>query len=479
MVPLLRIGNHDNGERLDAVLARTYPQYSRAFFQKFMKKGGVTLAGAVREPSYRVRAGEAFQVADFEAFAMPVTMPPPGGLAADVTPDILFEDAQVLVIDKPAGLVVHPAPGHRVGTLMDWLKHHLGTSVVRVFTDPERLGLVHRLDKDTSGVLLIAKSIPAQTAIARQFHDRTVRKTYTAFIEGEPSAKTGVIDAPVGRSRKVPTRMAVSPLGRASETAFQVIESFKEVSQVSLQPKTGRTHQIRVHLAAIGHPIVGDRTYGSKSVWNQTYNIKRPLLHAERLEIAHPASGKRVTFEAPWPADFVSAQKTFRRAFVMLTVGLIFAWLTGTASAAEVTTTRKATAASSESASTHKTPSHTLSRISEISSDVHKLQKSVGGMEKQIAAIEDSVAELRATLEKANAADRIRDLERASADLNAKAVSSSSSAEETKAQLLDINRKLKNQQEFLDQLRDQLDRIKSQVIKQQAVGTPEPVPAAK
>src|SRR4029077_16334290 len=128
----------------------------------------------------------------------------------DVVPSILFEDGALLVIDKPAGLVVHPAPGHRVGTLMDWLKRHLGSSVLKVFTDPERLGLVHRLDKDTSGVLVIAKSIVSQTAISRQFHDRTVKKTYVAFVEGVPSAKSGVITAPVGRSRKVPTRMAVS-----------------------------------------------------------------------------------------------------------------------------------------------------------------------------------------------------------------------------------------------------------------------------
>src|SRR4051812_22711495 len=233
MVPLLRIGNQDNGERLDAVLARTYPQYSRVFFQKFMKKGGVLLAGAPREPSYRVRAGQAFQVADFESFATPPARTGGSGLASDVTPDVLFEDAAILVINKPAGLVVHPAPGHRVGTLTDWLKGHLGNSVTKVFTDPARLGLVHRLDKDTSGVLVIAKSILSQTAISRQFHDRTVKKTYVAFVEGIPSSKTGLINAPVGRSRKVATRMAISPLGRAAETTFEVVETLKEVALVN------------------------------------------------------------------------------------------------------------------------------------------------------------------------------------------------------------------------------------------------------
>src|SRR6185436_15668652 len=174
MVPLLKIEKQDNGQRLDAVLARTYPQYSRAFFQKFMKKGGVKLAGAVRQPDYRVHVGEHFQVGNFESFTQAPAIAPGASVKVTAVPKIIFEDNAMLVIDKPAGLVVHPAPGHRVGTLTDWLKNHLGSGITKVFTDPERLGLVHRLDKDTSGVLVIAKSILAQTAVGRQFHDRTV-----------------------------------------------------------------------------------------------------------------------------------------------------------------------------------------------------------------------------------------------------------------------------------------------------------------
>jgi 23S rRNA pseudouridine1911/1915/1917 synthase len=467
MVPMLKIGNHDKGERLDAVLARTYPQYSRVFFQKFMKRGGVTLAGALREPSYRVRVGEVYQVADFETFGTAPAAKQGPDVHVDTVPAILFEDAALLVIDKPAGLVVHPAPGHRVGTLMDWLKGHLGSAVSRVFTDPERLGLVHRLDKDTSGVLVIAKSVLAQTAISRQFHDRTVQKTYAAFVEGVPSSKTGVINAPVGRSRKVATRMAISPLGRSAETVFEVKESLKEVSIVTLHPKTGRTHQLRVHLSAIGHPIVGDRTYGAKSIWPQTYQIHRPLLHAERLTIQHPTRGKPMTFEAPWPADFHRARELFRGLFKLLLIGLAIApFLTAPASAEEET---RRTAGE---ASTRRSGSGSSTRTSSLSSDVRRLKRDMETMKETIDSIKDS-------LDKANAGDRLRDLERAVADLNSKAASTTVGSEDSKTQLMDMSRKIKSLQESLEQIRDQLDRVKGQLIQQQATGAPAPAPAPR
>jgi hypothetical protein len=350
---------------------------------------------------------------------------------------------------------------------MDWLKNHLGSSVLKVFTDPERLGLVHRLDKDTSGVLVIAKSIVSQTAISRQFHDRTVKKTYVAFVEGVPSAKSGVITAPLGRSRKVPTRMAVSAGGRPSETAFELKERLGEVSQVTLYPKTGRTHQIRVHLAAIGHPIVGDRTYGAKSVWIQRFGIQRPLLHAERLEINHPTTGKRVTFHAPWPDDFRRAQARFREAFKAVLVILITGCLWATTARAE----DGSTSSSSSGSSTHKsTASHTLSRISEITTELHRVQK-------DLAALKDKLAEVQASVEKIDVTDRMRDVEHAVAELNAKAVGSTASNEETKTQLMDMSRKLKAQQDTIEQLRDQLDRIKRQVIQQNAVEETPSAPA--
>jgi 23S rRNA pseudouridine1911/1915/1917 synthase len=444
----LKITNQDSGERLDAILARTYPQYSRVFFQKFMKKGGVTLAGAPREPSYRVKAGETFKVGDFASFsAEPVRRT--STVHVETIPNILFEDESLLIIDKPAGLVVHPAPGHRVGTLMDWLRDHLGSKIAKVFTDPERLGLVHRLDKDTSGVLVIAKSVIAQTAVSRQFQDRTVKKTYAAFVEGIPSAKSGIIDAPVGRSRKVPTRMAVSPQGKASETAFEVKETFKEVSLVTLHPKTGRTHQIRVHLSAIGHPIIGDRTYGAKSIWAQTYGIKRPLLHAESLLLAHPTTRKPMTFQAPWPADFYKAQETFRNVFKVVILAVLAGVLSMTCGYAAEEGARKATSTSSAS----KGPS--------LASEVRKLKRDVAELESGLVAVQASV-------EKMDMSSRLRDLERASAELNARALHASTTTEELKTQMMDMSRRLKNQQDAVDQMRDQLDRLRRQIIQQQS-----------
>ena len=459
----LKIASHDNGQRLDAVLARTYPQYSRVFFPKFLKKGGVTLAGAPQESDYRVRVGQTFQVADFESFTQEIEKARHPDAGDGKSPTILHEDSAIVVIDKPAGLVVHPAPGHKVGTLMDWLKGHLGPKIAKVFTDPERLGLVHRLDKDTSGVLIIAKSILAQTAISRQFHDRTIQKTYNAFIEGVPSAMTGVITAPVGRDRRTPTRMTVSPLGRESETAFEVNETLKEVSQVTLHPKTGRTHQIRVHLSAIGHPIVGDRTYGSKCIWLQTFDIQRPLLHAQRLVLTHPTTKKSVMYEAPWPEDFVKAQKMFRAAFKMIVVFAAVSLLSARPARADDDTPAPAPTHTTHTSSSSKGPS--------LSSQIRSLRK-------EIAEIKDSLAEVKDSMDKINADDRLRDLEHASADLNAKAVGSTAGMEETKTQLLEMGRRLKSQQDTLDELRDQLDRIQAQLIKQQTSALPPSYQAA-
>jgi len=470
MGALLKIASHDNGQRLDAVLAKTYPQYSRSFFQKFMKKGGVTLSGSVREPDYRVHVGETFKVADFEAFIVQTeaSTRPDSGVGA--VPKILHEDAALLVIDKPANLVVHPAPGHRVGTLTDWLKGHLGSKIAKVFTNPERLGLVHRLDKDTSGVLVIAKSILAQTAISRQFHDRTVKKTYVAFVEGIPSSKSGIINAPVGRDRRTPTRMAVSTLGRTAETAFEVNETMKEVSLVTVHPKTGRTHQIRVHLAAIGHPIVGDRTYGAKSLWHQAYGIQRPLLHAERLELKHPTTGKSVTYHAPWPDDFHAAQRCFRAAFKILVVlAAVGVWSARSARADDDATPKPAT----HTAASHSTSSSKGSS----SSDIRKLKRELAEIKENLAAVKESLANVKDAMDQLNAGDRLRDLEHAASELNGKAVGTAAGAEETKTQILEMSRRLKSQQDTLEQLRDQLDRLQSQSIKRQNGTAPAPEPA--
>jgi len=380
-------------------------------------------------------------------------------------PAILFEDSSLLVIDKPAGLVVHPAKGHWDGTLIDWLKNHLGSKAAGAFADSERLGLVHRLDKDTSGVLVIAKTVEAQTAVSRQFRDRTVRKTYIAFVEGVPSASKGVIDAPVGRSRRQPNRMAVSSGGRPSETAFEVNETFgKEVSQMTLHPKTGRTHQIRVHLAAIGHPIVGDRTYGAQAVWGEKHGIHRSLLHAERLEIEHPETAKRVSFHAPWPDDFKEARQAFREAFPPLKKAgslVLLILLGGLFSRVMADDTTAAPAHTASTSAKHASTSSTSSAYRLLKREVASLKDQVDNLKTQVAGIQSSLDQL-------NASGRLRDLENAITQLNSKAVGSETTTQETKTQVTEMNEKLKIQQDAVDHMHDQLDRMHQDLIQLKA-----------
>jgi 23S rRNA pseudouridine1911/1915/1917 synthase len=390
----------------------------------------------------------------------------------DVVPKVLFEDDSLLVLDKPAGLVVHPAPSHHGPTLIDWLKDYLGPGASELFAEPERLGLVHRLDKDTSGVLVVTKTAAAKTEVGRQFHDRLVKKEYVAFIEGIPPRNRGIISAPVGRSRKTPSRMAVTGTGRPSETSFEVAEKFKEVSLVNLYPKTGRTHQLRVHCAAIGHPIVGDRTYGSKVMWAENYGILRPLLHARRIEVVHPVTGKRVPFEAPWPADMKKALTVFRRSAKAVLVvaallgGLVYARAEDSGNGSATTATKhKATSPSSNPSA--KSLRHEMSSL-------HEQFKS---LIVEVSALQDRVSAIQSNLDALEADRRLRDLEKALSDLNGKAVGGSNVAEETKSQVLDLSRKLKEHQDTLDQLRDQVDHLHQELIETKARTEAPPAPA--
>lgn len=471
MMPTLKITAEQSGTRLDVVLARTYPQVSRSFLQKLVRHGGVRRQGEAPLPGYRVRAGDVFQVVDFESQVSSLGLHgaeqvltqkrPIPALGADRIPVILFEDTALLVLSKPAGLVVHPAPGHRGATLIEWLRDHLGPKVIKIFTEPERLGLVHRLDKDTSGVLLIAKSVAAQTALGRQFHDRTVRKTYAAFVEGVPSAGKGVISAPVGRSRKQPNRMAVSSQGRPSETAFEVKEALKEVAQVALFPKTGRTHQIRVHAAAIGHPIVGDRTYGSKAVWGESFGVTRSLLHAQRLELSHPLSRKPVSFEAPWPDDFLRAQRVFRQAFKVLWIAVVLAGMSRFPLGAEGT----ASATSKKAAAPNAGRSTSASSYRLLKKEMAAFKDEIDALKAELLALESALAQL-------NVSKRLGDLEHAIPEVNAKAVGASNAAEEAKTQMLETSRKVKGLQEALDQARDLVDRLQREVIQYRSQRAP-------
>ncbi len=450
MAPTLRITSDQAGQRLDVLLSRTYPDFSRAYLQKVIKKGGVTVNGKVQKTSYPVNAGEVIGVPDAIVKPVAVTQGKGTSKRSDLPLEILFEDEHLLVLNKPAGLVVHPAPGHPGDTLVDWLAQYLGPQGVQLFSDATRLGLVHRLDKDTSGVILSAKTVPAQTALGRQFHDRLVEKTYVAFVEGVPSSKEGMISAPVGRSRKDPTRMAVSTIGRPSETRFHVEKDWKEVALVRLQPKTGRTHQIRVHMAALGHPIVGDTVYGSQNRWAEEFAIARPLLHAEKLVITHPVTSKRLTFKAPWPKDFKAAEKALRKAFA------VFLVMVGLLSAAQLQ-------AEDNKSTSKKMPSKTST-----SSSYRKLKAEFDDLRDDVGSIRKQLAELQKSFEDAGVTGRLRDLEKAVSELNTRSVSDRAGAEESKSQVLDASRKVKGLQETVDQLRDQVDRLQQSVIRQKA-----------
>jgi 23S rRNA pseudouridine1911/1915/1917 synthase len=213
-------------------------------------------------------------------------------------PRIVFEDEAIIVLDKPAGLVVHPAPSHRGPTLVDWLGERAGGG------EAERRGIVHRLDKDTSGLMVVARTDQAHAELSRQIKAREVVREYSALVEGALGSRTGAIDAPLGRDRRRRTRRAVRGAGeRAARTHFEVIERLPADTLVRARLETGRTHQIRVHFAAIGHPVAGDPEYGTAG----RHGLGRQFLHAQRLALRHPVDGRELSFESPLPADLQAA----------------------------------------------------------------------------------------------------------------------------------------------------------------------------
>ncbi len=217
---------------------------------------------------------------------------------------IVHLDEELAVVDKPAGLVVHPAPSHRGPTLVDELAEILGGG-----GDPERPGIVHRLDKGTSGLLVVARDDETHAALQRQVRDREVERVYLALAGGRLGSRTGTIDAPIGRASRQRHRMAVSgAASRQARTHFEVLELLPRESYVQVRLETGRTHQIRAHFAAIGHPLTGDPTYGGA----ERYDLPRQFLHAHRLAFDHPASGKRLSFESPLPKDLATALEAAR-----------------------------------------------------------------------------------------------------------------------------------------------------------------------
>lgn len=288
--------------RLDRYLAAQGRWGSRSQVQRLIADGAVQVDGQLAKAGTVLRCGQTIDV----RAAAPPTGPP--GVEAEAIPlHVLHEDEWLLVIDKPPGMVVHPAPGHWRGTLVSALLHHWHGP--RPNLDPLRPGIVHRLDKDTSGVLVIAKDAATLADLGAQFRKREVQKQYLAFVWGRMRSARGTIAQPIGRNPVHRKRMAVRRGGREALTDFEVLERFDDVTLVRLFPKTGRTHQLRVHLAAIGHPIVGDSVYGRARRRSGDVLLQRQALHAERISFTHPHSGARVCFAAPLPEDLVALRR--------------------------------------------------------------------------------------------------------------------------------------------------------------------------
>ncbi len=292
------------GARLDQFLAQALG-WSRARLQKLLKAGLVTVNGAPQAASHKMRAGE----------AVTVTVPPPE--PSHLTPEplaleIIFEDRDLLVLNKPPGLVVHPGAGHRQGTLLNALLHHCPE--LKEIGEVSRPGLVHRLDKDTSGLLVVAKTSLAHQALVSQFAAREIKKIYLALVWGHLPEPEGRIDKDIGRHPTQRHKMTAHPRrGKAAATRWRVAQEFPgPLTLVELSPETGRTHQLRVHLASEGHPVLGDATYGGgvsrltghPKLQDLKPLVQRQLLHAWRLEVTHPRTGERIRWEAPLPEDF-------------------------------------------------------------------------------------------------------------------------------------------------------------------------------
>ena len=276
------------GRRFDAALARVLPQFSRARLRAWIDAGRVAVDGRVAAPTARVHGGEEVVV---HATADPREM---AFLPEAIALSIVAEDDTLLVVDKPAGLVVHPGSGNWDGTLLNALLHHAPQ-----LAGVPRAGIVHRLDKDTSGLLVVAKTLTAQTALVRQLQARSVTREYLALAAGD-IAQGDTVDAPIGRHPTRRTTMAVIATGKPARTHFDVLERFAVATLLRCRLETGRTHQIRVHLASLGHPLVGDPAYGRTG----PVPFSRQALHAARLALVHPSTGHACAWTSPLPRDF-------------------------------------------------------------------------------------------------------------------------------------------------------------------------------
>jgi len=284
-----------SGARLDKYVGEKCPELSRTYAQKLIADGYITVNDRVAKPSLKLSIGDRLRV------VIPPTATSP--LSPEAIPlNIIYEDDDLLAVDKPAGLTVHPAPGHPSHTLINAILSHFPR--LADIGDSLRPGVVHRLDKDTSGVMLVAKNRAAQLNLAEQFKAHSVVKAYLVLVKGHLTPEQGIIEAPMGRDPRNRKRMAVVAEGREARTEYRVIKYIGDYTLLEVMPETGRTHQIRVHLSAIGYPVVGDKVYGAKSP-----HLSRQFLHACRLGFKHPSTGEYVEFTSELPPDLVQALK--------------------------------------------------------------------------------------------------------------------------------------------------------------------------
>lgn len=322
---VLKVRGRVAGKRIDRYLKARFPQYSRTAIQGAIADGTVKISGRVVKASYKIRAGDQIEISL------------PGASGPEIPPEdiplsIVYEDELFVVIDKPPHMVVHPSRGHLSGTLVNALVHHFAGSLSDC-GDPLRPGILHRLDRDTTGVIMVAKDTNAHWQLARQWEVRTVRKEYVCLVESAPHFDADVVDSPLARHPTAREKMAIDPDGKTAETRYEVVERLEGHALVRCFPKTGRTHQIRVHMAGIACPILCDHLYsereevtaselrGQPPAEGEPPVLARQALHARRLTVTHPGTGERMTFEAPLPADMAGALAALREAGPVRVVG--------------------------------------------------------------------------------------------------------------------------------------------------------------
>lgn len=290
---ILKVTEENTGERIDKYLSTVIEGKTRSFIQGLIEEKAVTVNGKIIKSNYKVKINDEVVVILPEPIELDVK-------AENIKLDIVYEDSDVIVVNKPKNMVVHPAPGNYSGTLVNGLLYHCKD--LSGINGVIRPGIVHRIDKDTTGILVVAKNDEAHNSLAKQFKDHSIKREYYALVEGRFSKESGTIDKPLGRNKKDRLKMDIVEDGRRAVTHYEVLKQYdKGVSLIKCTLETGRTHQIRVHMASIGHPLVGDQTYGFKK---QKFKIEGQALHAKTLGFIHPSTGEYIEFTSDLPEYF-------------------------------------------------------------------------------------------------------------------------------------------------------------------------------